>query len=189
MPLHVLVSEKALLFRDKPAFHFKGQSITYRQLNERSNQLARFLIDQGVRKGDKIGVAMERSLYMPISLLAILKTGAAYVPFDPEFPKKRIEFMLEDSGAVKLLTSGKYSHFFFEEEKEIVLEEALAVLDEYDASDPGIMVEASDLVYILYTSGSTGRPKGVMVEHRSLTNLSTACRSCRVSRSPTRSWR
>jgi amino acid adenylation domain-containing protein len=171
MPLHVLISEKALQFRDKSAFHLKGQSITYRQLNERSNRLARFLIDQGVRKGDRVGVAMERSLNMPVALLAILKTGAAYVPFDPEFPKKRIEFMLEDSGAARLLTSGKYSHFFVEKEKEIVLEEALAVLGDYEASDPGIKVEASDLVYILYTSGSTGRPKGVMVEHHSLTNL------------------
>ncbi|HLX91432.1 MAG TPA: amino acid adenylation domain-containing protein, partial [Puia sp.] len=121
---------------------------------------------------DVVGVAVDRSAEMVISLLAILKSGAAYVPLDPEYPTERIEFMLHDSSAKILLLSKKYcGRFTSVSSSEIVIEDIWPTLAAYPANNVPVSVSGRDLAYILYTSGSTGRPKGVMVEHRNLANL------------------
>jgi amino acid adenylation domain-containing protein len=121
----------------------------------------------GVRAGDRVGVALDRSPELLVALLAVMKAGAAYVPFDPEFPRERVEFMLKDAEAALLLTSGKYAGYFTGARGEALLED----LPVYDTGDLEWETGTDALAYILYTSGSTGKPKGVMVEHHSLVNL------------------
>jgi len=93
------VNECAKKYSNKVAIKFHGRNLTYREVYESSNKLAKILIDNGIRSGDIIGLALDRSPEMIISLLAILKSGAAYIPLDPEYPKDRVEFMLDDSSA------------------------------------------------------------------------------------------
>ena len=169
-----LISAKALQFSGKIALQFLDQQLTYKQINERANQLAALLLANGVQTGYTIGLALDRSIEMVISLLAILKSGGVYIPLDPEYPQERIEFMLTDSSAKILLTSKKYKNNFHSDAKEILIEEAWAKLSEYSKEDPDVRVSSNDLAYILYTSGSTGKPKGVMVEHQNLVNLLTS---------------
>ncbi|CAM3640436.1 Amino acid adenylation domain-containing protein [Saccharibacillus brassicae] len=152
--------------------HATGESLTYDELNRRANRLAGSIgriADEP--RGTAVAIMVGRGLHMHAAILAVLKSGCAYVPIDPEFPADRIRYMLEESGAVLLLTD------------EARLPEAgrcfdgpilnLDRADAYAADDrnPDNGVLASDLAYIIFTSGSTGRPKGVMLEHRSVHNL------------------
>src|SRR5690606_29988252 len=145
--------------------------LNYTQLNQQSNRIANYLIDLGVKKGDIIGLAVDRSPEMIISLLAIMKAGAAYLPLDPQYPKGRIEFMLEDSSAEYLIVSEKYNSSFSTKSTPIILEDLLPNLNKHSNHYPSLKIQGKDLAYILYTSGSTGKPKGVQIEHHSLTNL------------------
>ena len=169
--LHQLISERAAEIPDKKAITFGTQATTYKQLNERANQLAALLIKHGVKKGDKVAFALDRSAEMVISLLAIMKTGAVYIPIDPQFPLNRINYMLEDSQAVVLLTSKKYKGNYQSAAKELITEDEWPKLQNYPATDPEVAVNGNDLVYILYTSGSTGMPKGVQIAHHNLVNF------------------
>lgn len=169
--LHTLISERAQEFAGKTALQFLDEQLTYQQLNERANQLAALLLATGVQRGDAIGVALDRSPQMVISLLAILKSGGAYIPLDPEYPLERIELMLHDSSAKILLTSKKYQTYFHTDAKQIWIEDTWPQLSNYPKQDPEVAVSGNDLAYILYTSGSTGKPKGVMVQHSNLVNL------------------
>ena len=109
--LPYFLNKCAQQYPGKIALKFHDRSLTYEYLYERSNKLARLLIDNEIKTGDVIGLALDRSPEMIIALLAILKSGAAYVPLDPEYPKDRIEFMLQDSSAKVLLTSKKYHNY------------------------------------------------------------------------------
>ena len=169
--LHQLISERAVEIPDKKAITFGTQATTYKQLNERANQLAALLIKHGVKKGDKVAFALDRSAETVISLLAIMKTGAVYIPLDPQFPLNRINYMLEDSQAVVLLTSKKYKGNYQSAAKELITEDEWPKLQNYPATDPEVAVNGNDLVYILYTSGSTGMPKGVQIAHHNLVNF------------------
>jgi len=170
-PLPYFLNKCAKEHADKVALKFHDRQLTYANLYESSNKLAKLLMDHEVKTGDVIGLALDRSPEMVISLLAILKSGAAYVPLDPEYPKERIEFMLEDSSAKVLLTSAKYSKHFSSNAKEILTEDAFSKLDLYTADEPGIEFSSEELAYILYTSGSTGKPKGVQIQHYNLVNF------------------
>ena len=168
--LSALILRKAALRPDKIALRYGEITVTYRALEERVSQLAGYLQHRGVRAEDRIGVALERSPDMVVALLAIVRIGAAYVPFDLSFPQNRIAFMLEDAGAAWVLASHGWGGHFQTTAREIILEDA------WIGEQPELGREAqggtgSQLAYILYTSGSTGKPKGVMVEHRSLLNL------------------
>jgi amino acid adenylation domain-containing protein len=169
--LHQLVCETAARFPDKTAIRFGKRQLTYKQMNEEANQLAGILIDQGIKPHDIVGLALNRSMEMMIALLAIMKSGAAYLPLDPQYPKERIHFMLEDSSAKLIITSKQYKGYFQTAAKELLIENAWEKLSGYSAQEPNVKVEANNLAYLLYTSGSTGKPKGVMVEHRNLVNL------------------
>jgi len=158
-------------YADKIAIKFHERSLTYQNVYENSNRLAKVLIDKGIMPGDVVGLALDRSPEMVISLLAILKSGAAYVPLDPEYPKDRIEFMLEDSSAKLLLTSKKYKGHFHSGSTEMLIEDAMQKSEGYSAAEPNAAINGESLAYILYTSGSTGKPKGVQIKHHNLVNF------------------
>ena len=169
--LHHLISDTANNYPDKTAITFGTKKTTYRILNESANQLASILKSHHVKKGDKVAFALDRSAEMIISILAIMKTGAVYVPLDPQFPLNRINYMLSDSKAALLLTSKKYKGNYQSEAKELIIEDEWLKLKDHSKEDTVPSVKGDDLVYILYTSGSTGMPKGVQIAHRSLVNF------------------
>jgi amino acid adenylation domain-containing protein len=143
-------------------------SLTYEELDGRANHLARRLADLGVGPEDLVGVCVDRGVQMLATLLAVWKTGAAYVPLDPDFPEERLAFIVKDSGVRVLVTETPFSGLI-----EGVDIERLWIDQESGTAGPDPKREhpAGGLAYVLYTSGSTGRPKGVQVEHRSLVNF------------------
>ncbi|SEN94353.1 amino acid adenylation domain-containing protein [Mucilaginibacter gossypiicola] len=153
------------------AVKFKDQGLTYKQLNEISNQLASMLIAKGVKKGDKVAFAVDRSIEMLAVILGIMKAGGNYVPLDPQFPLERINYMLSDSKAVVLLISEKYKGQYQSNATELTLETEWTSLSQYSTDTPDVTVTGDDLAYILYTSGSTGMPKGVQISQHSLVNF------------------
>ncbi|MEO3406874.1 amino acid adenylation domain-containing protein [Mucilaginibacter sp. CAU 1740] len=165
--LHQLINWQS----DAVAVKFADHSLTYLQLHESSNRLAALLIDKGVKKGDKVAFAMDRSAEMLVVILGIMKAGGIYIPLDPQFPLGRINYMLSDSKAVVLLSSAKYKGHYESEAIEIVVEDEWPNLSNYPATEPTVEFTGNDLVYILYTSGSTGMPKGVQISHHSLVNF------------------
>ena len=169
-PLHDLIDGIALEYPDKVALTFQDEQITYKSLVEQSNQLAHVLINENVCPGDKVGLALERSATMVIALIAILKAGAVYVPLDPLYPKKRIDYMLADSGAKVLVTSENYKDKF-EIDREILVGTGASISNQFSKENPGVVVRGEGLAYIMYTSGSSGMPKGTMITHRNLVNL------------------
>jgi len=158
-------------YGENTALRFNDQIFSYKNLNETSNQLAALLSDQNVKPGDIIGLAVDRTPEMIIALLAIMKSGAAYVPIDPLYPQKRIEFMLQASSAKILITSNKYKDQFQSAADELLIEDIWPKLSSYPKENIKAKINSNSLAYILYTSGSTGDPKGVQIEHHSLVNF------------------
>jgi amino acid adenylation domain-containing protein len=170
-PLHQIISETAARYSNNIALKFNNEELTYTQLNQKANQLAAVLIENGVKVGDKVAISLDRSAELVVALLAIIKAGATYIPLDPIFPINRINYMLEDSAAVVLLTSNTYKGQYVPNAKEIILDDIWAGLSNYPAIDPDVKVKGEDLIYILYTSGSTGQPKGVQIKHHNVVNF------------------
>ncbi|HZC36458.1 MAG TPA: amino acid adenylation domain-containing protein [Chthoniobacterales bacterium] len=148
-----------------------GETLTYGELNCRANGLARFLQARGVREGGFVGLCVSRSVEQVVAILAILKTGSAYVPLDPAYPAERLAFMLEDSGARLLLTQSSLADSLPAHCAEIVcldqIGQTLVSTEETPSEGP----TAESPAYVIYTSGSTGKPKGVLMPHRPLVNL------------------
>jgi amino acid adenylation domain-containing protein len=139
--------------------------LTYRELDARSNQLARFLRGLGIGPEALVGVHMERGVDLITSILGVLKSGGAYVPLDPAYPAERIDFMLRDSQAAVLLTRASGHQRFSDATVRVVcVDDAAIARESTEPFDPGL--QPDNLAYVLYTSGSTGRPKGVAIEHR-----------------------
>lgn len=170
-PLHQIISETAAAYPDAIALKFQNKVLTYTELNRQANQLAAILIKDGVKPKDKVAISLDRSEQLVIALLAIVKAGATYIPLDPIFPINRINYMLEDSAAVMLLTSETYRGKYVSNAKEIILDDIWASLKKYPITDPDVEVKGEDLIYILYTSGSTGQPKGVQIKHHNVVNF------------------
>jgi amino acid adenylation domain-containing protein len=175
-----LFQEKVAIFPDKTAVTFKGESITYRHLNEKSNQLARLLRESGVARNTPVGLFTDKSLEMVIGMLAILKAGGCYVPLDPDYPTQRINFILKDSGIKAMLLQSKYMGIEIDE----VLKFNLNSQDSYnlDNSNLQIIINPEDFSYIIYTSGTTGTPKGTPIYHRCV--LRTLCNANWISLNP-----
>ncbi|GGZ71919.1 non-ribosomal peptide synthetase [Algibacter mikhailovii] len=170
-PLHALLSNQALVTPQSHAIKIGDSQITYENLEKQVNQLSLYLIEKGIGNGDYVGVSLPRSIELVVTLIAIMKCGAAYLPLDPKYPSNRLEFMLEDSDA-KYLITGKNLLSSLNTNSEILLfEEVFENLSEYPNSQPNIAVSNNDIAYLLYTSGSTGKPKGVPVTHKNLVNF------------------
>ncbi len=169
--IHRLFEEQVQRTPDATALTFDNARMTYQELNERANQLARYLQKSGVSPETLVGICAERSLEMVVGLLGILKAGGAYVPLDPEYPQDRLAFMLQDAQMPVLLTQARSA-------KAIPAHNARVI--QLDADWPAIAggsvenlesgVTAGNLAYVIYTSGSTGRPKGVMNTHVAIVN-------------------
>ena len=151
---------------------FQGESLTYRQLNQRANQLAHALRNRGVGPDTLVGLCVNRSFEMLIGMLGVLKAGGAYVPLDPANPADRLAFMIEDAGLSLVLTQEALT-------RDIPVAGTTLLSLDSDWADiavesninPPLNAGPTNLAYVIYTSGSTGNPKGVMIEHRSLVNF------------------
>jgi amino acid adenylation domain-containing protein/non-ribosomal peptide synthase protein (TIGR01720 family) len=148
-------------------------SLTYKTLHERAVQLAAYLTGKGVTKGTLVPVCLERSPEMVLAMLAVMKAGAAYVPLDPAYPRERIRYMLEDTGAAVMITDSVCSDSLpvMKDMTVIKLDENREMINRYVAAEIPVTVTPDDLAYLIYTSGSTGQPKGVMITHQGLSNL------------------
>ncbi|WP_253910536.1 non-ribosomal peptide synthetase, partial [Pyxidicoccus fallax] len=171
--VHELFDAQAARTPDAVAVVFDGSQLTYAELQRRANQLAWHLRATGVRTGDRVALCLERSPEMVVSVLAVLKMGAAFVPVDPQYPAERLAFMLEDSGAPVVLTQSHLVESLPPGSRARVVcvdaeADALARLSD---DTPEWPVSPDALCYIIYTSGSTGRPKGIAVPHRTLSNV------------------
>ncbi len=157
------------------AIVFGDAQLTYRELDQRSNRLSHHLIALGVGPENLVGIAVERSLQMVVSLLGIWKAGGAYLPLDVSYPQDRLAFMIDDARPRVLLSQARWGSQLPQKSSSgptmVLLDEITAALDAQSALRPDRTVNANNLAYVIYTSGSTGRPKGVGVEHRGLGNL------------------
>jgi amino acid adenylation domain-containing protein/FkbH-like protein len=159
------------------AARFEGRDLTYAELDRKSNQLAHFLQQQGVGPDVLVGLCLERSLELPIALLAVLKAGGAYLPLDPHYPADRLQYMLEDSQATLLLTQSRLAPSLPRTQtRSVCLDDPdqLAQIERCASAKPTAAISPENLAYVIYTSGSTGAPKGVEITHRSLLNHNLA---------------
>src|SRR5271165_2570567 len=156
--LHELLGETAQQHRQETAVEFAGKSLTYGELDARSNQLARFLQRKGVGPESLVGLCVERSLEMVVALLGILKAGGAYVPLDPDYPADRIKYVLDDSRVKLLLTQDSLRASLPETSAEIVTVEAdWSAFQNEPTTSVASGAKPENLAYVIYTSGSTGR--------------------------------
>ncbi|WP_414683584.1 amino acid adenylation domain-containing protein [Mycobacterium marinum] len=171
--------------RDAVALSFEGQSLTYGELDEASNRLARFLVGLGAGPGQRVALVFGRCAQAVTAILAVLKTGAAYVPIDPGLPAARVRFMVADAGPVAVVTTGGWA---------AGLDECGCVV--VDVADAGVEAcagtglvapAADDIAYLIYTSGTTGTPKGVAITHRNVTQL-VASADAGLPRGPEQVW-
>ncbi len=157
---------------ERTAVVFADRTLTYAELDVQANQLAYYLGRQGVRTGMTVGLFLERSMEMIVAILGILKTGAAYLPFDPEYPSERTAFMLADGRVPFLLTQQSLVERIPQGQTQVIsLDDCWGAIAQEPTSAPSLEVGPQDLAYIIYTSGSTGKPKGVMVEQMSVVKL------------------
>jgi amino acid adenylation domain-containing protein len=171
--IHQLFEKQVRLTPDAVAVSDEKKQLSYAELNGRANQLAHYLREQGVRADVLVGICLERSVEMVVSLLAVLKAGGAYVPLDPTYPEQRLSYMLQDAGVRVLLSGRTWRERVAVREGVQVLcrEDWSAELASRSAANPGVELSATNLAYVIYTSGSTGVPKGVQIQHRSLSNF------------------
>jgi non-ribosomal peptide synthetase-like protein len=172
---HVFEQQCDLLSRIEPAHLAVDDGtvqLTYLELDQRANRLARHLRDRGVAAGDRVGLVLDDPLHSYASILAVLKLGAAYVPMDPAFPADRIGYIVEDAGVASVLSLGHILEPVAEVAVPILrLDDAGEEIDRQDGSRLAQADPSDDLAYVIYTSGSTGRPKGVAVLHSSICNF------------------
>lgn len=153
--VHQLFEEQVERTPDKTAIVACDKTLTYREVNEEANRIAHSLIEKGVRVGDVVAFALPRRSYLIAAMFGILKSGAAYLPIDPDYPQDRIEYMLDDSKAKLYIT-----------EKDMD-----SLLKNDNADNPNVAMSSDSICYYIYTSGSTGKPKGVLIRHRNLVNF------------------
>lgn len=162
--IHQLFEEQVEKTPNHVAVIFEDKQLTYRELNEKANQLAHYLRRRGVEPDRLVGICLHRSFEMIIGILGILKAGGAYLPMDPDHPQKRIDFMAKN--CVCMLTKDVTLTFPVER----IDLSCWNLFDKESIQNPIHITEPHHLVYVIYTSGSTGEPKGVMIEHQSLCN-------------------
>ncbi|NEP13292.1 MAG: amino acid adenylation domain-containing protein [Symploca sp. SIO2C1] len=170
--IHQLFEEQVEKTPDAVAVVFDSEQLTYRELNCRANQLARYLQNLGVKPESLVGICIERSLEMMVGLLGILKAGCAYVPLALAYPIERIAYMLENSQTSVLLTQNNLVAGLPENKAQIIcLDADWHLVSQEPDFNPHCTASQENLAYVIYTSGSTGKPKGVAMKHLALTNL------------------
>jgi amino acid adenylation domain-containing protein len=165
--LHRLFQQQAARSPDAIAVRAADATLTYRDLDAKSAQLANCLRRAGVSPERRVGICLERSSRLLVALLATLKAGGAYVPLDPAYPSERLEFMLKDSEAVAIITSQQLAARLPDSQAAVFDVDAAELTPAAASSFDESPADASSAAYVIYTSGSTGRPKGVVIEHRS----------------------
>lgn len=169
--VHELFEAQAARTPEAVAVEQSGQSITYRQLNARANQLAHYLRNRGAGPGTLIGVSLDRSIDVIVAIYGILKAGAAYVPLDPSYPRERLNYMSNAANLLLLITTSSRSDLFDEKSKLLTLDSADLDLAQQSDQNPAPLATVDDLIYVIFTSGSTGQPKAAAVYHRGFSNL------------------
>src|SRR5260370_1142958 len=146
--------------------------VAYRELDTRASLLARYLKQRGAGVGSLVGICLPRSIEMLTAVLAVWKTGAAYVPLDPSFPTARLSFMASDAAIKLIVTDKSHANLISTSAQKVLVDDDRTAIEQI-TTQPDIRGEAGPLgvAYVIYTSGSTGKPKGVAVEHRALVNL------------------
>ncbi|QHI35402.1 Tyrocidine synthase 3 [Kordia antarctica] len=170
-----LFAKQVNLTPNVPAVFFNEVSLTYKELDEVSNQLAHcFIKEHAIKPHDLIAVKLDRSEKFIITILAILKVGAAYIPIDTNYPQERKEYILNDANVKLLVTDSNYIFDLEYYEGNLFAIDIDFEAAEYDETQPTVDVKTADLAYIIYTSGSTGMPKGVMIQHKGIVNTMLA---------------
>ncbi|MDH5394004.1 MAG: amino acid adenylation domain-containing protein, partial [Gammaproteobacteria bacterium] len=164
--------KQAANYPDRTSVMSSDAELSYRQLNESANQLANYLLDSGVSAGDFIGVSVDRSAQMLVTLLGILKTGAAYVPLDPEYPAERLSYIVKDSGLRLILTQSHLAAQLEQVDARLIsLDSNSNDISACSTACPDIDFDDKTTAYVIYTSGSTGHPKGVLIAHSAMWNF------------------
>jgi amino acid adenylation domain-containing protein len=173
--IHELVEAQAARTPNAVAVEHRDQALSYRELDRRANQLAHFLEKLGVGPESKVGICLRRSLELPVTLLAVLKAGAACVPLDPAYPKERLAYMLEDSQTAVVLTQpGLLAEVTEFDARVITLDASWSTFAGESARALHSGVKPDNLAYVIFTSGSTGKPRGVLLNHYGLVNHNCA---------------
>ncbi|MBU3093335.1 amino acid adenylation domain-containing protein [Clostridium sp. CF011] len=166
--IYELFEEQVEKTPDNIAVVFEDEKLTYRELNEKANCLARILREKGVKPDSVVGIMIESSPEMIVGILAILKAGGAYLPIEPSYPQERIKYILENSKSSILITKSAYMDLFNIEVEIIDIDNT--EIYNTDKENLGKVNIPQDLAYIIYTSGSTGKPKGVVITHEAVLN-------------------
>ncbi|MDZ8055343.1 MAG: non-ribosomal peptide synthetase [Aulosira sp. ZfuVER01] len=182
--IHQLFQEQVKQYPDCIAVSFNNQQLTYRELNNRSNQLAHYLQKLGVKSEVLVGISVEQSIEFIVGLLGILKAGGAYLPLDSNYPQERINFMLADAKVSVLLTQEKFlKHFIEFPHPSICIDKDWGMITQESEENITSNVSSNNLAYVIYTSGSTGKPKGVAVTHKAVNRL--VCNTNYINLEPT----
>jgi amino acid adenylation domain-containing protein len=174
--IHQLFEAQAARTPDAIAVVYEDRQLSYGELNARANRLAHRLIGLGVKPDDRVAICVERSIEMVVGLLAVLKAGVGYVPLDPAYPSERLQFMLEDSTPVAVLSQSHLRSVLPDHGPAAILMLDAKEADRHQYADINpvpaeLGLTSANLAYVIYTSGSTGTPKGVMIEHRQTVNF------------------
>ena len=172
LAIHKLFERQAYQTPEAIAISFENENITYQQLNERANQIAWYLMGQGVQRETLVGVCFDRGPLAIAGILGIFKAGGAYVPLDPNYPQERLNFMIRDSGLQFLLVE-KNTRVNFQNYQghTFCLDSLSEELNQENIQNTAVDSKPEDLAYLIYTSGSTGRPNGVLIEHKGIPNI------------------
>ncbi len=169
--IHQLFEEQVIKTPDSIAIQDDRSLITYRELNEKANQLARHLHHSGAIEGSVVGVCIERSTDLLVALMAVMKAGCTYIPLDPIYPKDRLTLIIDDGNPVIMLTEKKLLESLPESNAKNIFVEEFEAYKHESVLNTDFLFTSNTVAYLIYTSGSTGKPKGVQIEHRSLANF------------------
>lgn len=169
--IHQLFEQQVAKTPDQTALSFQGEDLSYADLNVKANQIAHLLLENDIKPDNLVGILVNRSSEMVITMLGVLKAGAAYLPLDPTYPDNRINFMLEDGKVSALITKKVYATKFPGTQNTVLIDNDIEDIVRQPLENPVTEVNSNNLAYTIYTSGSTGKPKGVMVEHKNVINF------------------